>query len=340
MITLFKNKKILITGGTGSFGNLFTSKILNQDFKELRILSRDEEKQDLMRHKYNNSKINFIIGDVRNKNIECYFKGIDYVIHTAALKQVPSCEFFPQEAYSTNTIGTSNVINSCIKNNVKRMILLSTDKAVYPINAMGLSKAMAEKILISSGRGNLNKKNFPIFNILRYGNVLCSRGSIVPKISNQIINNKEITITDLEMTRFVMSLENAFDLLCNCIKNGNQGEIFVQKAKACKIIDLATALSKIFKKKLNFRTIGVRHGEKLDEILVSKEEMLSSKEFKNYIKIIPDIRNLNYEKYFNKGEKYIKYPEAISSSSSPKLAINELIKILLKESYIKEILTR
>ena len=329
MNTLFKNKTILITGGTGSFGNLFIEKILKQNFKELRILSRDEEKQDLMRNKIHNKKIKFIIGDVRNKKITKYFNNVDYVIHTAALKQVPSCEFFPIDAYETNTLGTSNVIEACIENDVKKMVMLSTDKAVYPINSMGLSKAMAEKILISTGRNLLIKKK-PILNIIRYGNVLCSRGSIVPKIINQLLSNKPITITDLKMTRFIMSLNDAFNLLCNAIKYGKQAEIFVQKARACRIVDLIKAIMVITKQEKKIQFIGIRHGEKLNEVLISKEEMQNSKSYKSFIKIFPDVRNLNYEEYFTKGNVKLESLKNYSSDEMYLLNIEELVTILKK----------
>lgn len=334
MNTLFKNKTILITGGTGSFGNLFLQKILNQNFKELRILSRDEEKQDKMRNQINNQKIKFIIGDVKNKKITNYFNNVDYVIHTAALKQVPSCEFFPLDAYETNTLGTSNVIEACIQNNVQRMIMLSTDKAVYPINSMGLSKAMAEKILIATGRNLLLKKK-PILNIIRYGNVLCSRGSIVPKIISQLQSNKSITITDVEMTRFVMSLNDAFDLLCNAIKYGKQAEVFIQKARACKVVDLIKAIMILAKKERKITSIGIRHGEKLNEVLISREEMTRAKIYKNFIKISPDVRNLNYDEYFTKGNiKKLTFKNYSSDEMSP-LNVEELVTVLKKEQFVK-----
>ena len=295
------NKKIIgITGGTGSFGSMFLKKISKTSFKEIRVISRDEDKQFHLRKKFNNENIKFLIGDVKDKNqINSYFKGVDIIIHAAALKQVPSCEYHPDEAIKTNILGSTNVINAAIENKVKRLVLLSTDKAVYPINAMGMTKALAEKVLIS--KALYQNHNKTILNIIRYGNVIASRGSVVRTFVDQILNNKDITLTNAEMTRFLMSLNDAVDLLCNALKYGKQGEIFVQKTYAAKLITIAEALKDLFNSKNNIKIIGTRHGEKLHEVLVGHEESIKTKSMKNFFIIEPDSRSLNYDIYFNKG---------------------------------------
>ena len=337
---MYRNKKVLITGGTGSFGSMFLEKILNYNPKEIIILSRDEEKQNNLRNKYlKYSNIKFVIGDIRDyESINKWFYGIDYVVHAAALKQVPSCEYHPIEAMKTNIIGSNNVMLSAINNNVKKLVFLSTDKAVYPINAMGISKSFAEKNLIALSR-NIKNKN-TILNIIRYGNVIGSRGSVIRRFISQIKSKKPITITSPNMTRFFMSLNDAIHLLNIAIKNGKHGETFIQLAPSVKIIDLAEAIKQIFNYKKKIKTIGVRHGEKLYEVLISEEESMSAQYLgKNLCKLNPDNRNLNYEIYFNKGiKKKFKYPKGYNSSKVETLTTNEIKKILYKEKIIQDYL--
>ena len=329
MKNFLKNKSILITGGTGSFGQKFLEKIISTDFKQIRILSRDEKKQEDLRNKINNSKIKFYIGDVRDKDsIVEAFKNIDYVFHAAALKQVPSCEFYPLEAIKTNTLGTQNVVDLCIKNKVKKMVLLSTDKAVYPINSMGLSKALAERIVISKSR-NL-KLNDTMLCITRYGNVIGSRGSVIPLFLEQIDKNKEITITDGKMTRFMMSLSDSIDLVLYAMKNGKQGEIFVLKSPSSTIDLIANTLIKIRNSKSKIKIIGTRHGEKDHEVLVSREEMIRTKSENKFFRISPDIRDLNYANYFTKGNKKISSIQQYSSNNTEKLNEKTLKNLLDK----------
>ena len=329
MKNFLKNKSILITGGTGSFGQKFLEKIISTDFKQIRILSRDEKKQEDLRNKINNSKIKFYIGDVRDKDsIVEAFKNIDYVFHAAALKQVPSCEFYPLEAIKTNTLGTQNVVDLCIKNKVKKMVLLSTDKAVYPINSMGLSKALAERIVISKSR-NL-KLNDTMLCITRYGNVIGSRGSVIPLFLEQIDKNKEITITDGKMTRFMMSLSDSIDLVLYAMKNGKQGEIFVLKSPSSTIDLIANTLIKIRNSKSKIKIIGTRHGEKDHEVLVSREEMIRAKSENKFFRISPDIRDLNYANYFTKGNKKISSIQQYSSNNTEKLNEKTLKNLLDK----------
>ena len=331
---IFNKKIIAITGGTGSFGSMFLSQIAKTKFNEIRVISRDEDKQFYLRKKFNNGKIKFLIGDVKDKEqIISYFKNVDIVIHAAALKQVPSCEYHPDEAIKTNILGSTNVINSAIENKVKRLVLLSTDKAVYPINAMGMTKALAEKVLISKALYHNN--NSTILNIIRYGNVIASRGSVIRTFVDQILNKKDITVTNNEMTRFLMSLNDAMNLLCNALQFGKQGEIFVQKAFAAKLTVIAETILEIFKSKNKIKIIGIRHGEKMHEILVSEEESAKTKNKKNIFIIEPDSRSLNYDIFFDKGEK--KKNKFIFSSHNTKLLTKEqLKKILMKESFIKE----
>ena len=329
MKNFLKNKSILITGGTGSFGQKFLEKIISADFKQIRILSRDEKKQEDLRNKMHNSKIKFYIGDVRDKSsIAEAFKNIDYVFHAAALKQVPSCEFYPLEAIKTNTLGTQNVVDLCIKNKIKKMVLLSTDKAVYPINSMGLSKALAERIVISKSR-NL-KSNDTMLCITRYGNVIGSRGSVIPLFLEQIDKNKEITITDGKMTRFMMSLNDSIDLVLYAMKNGKQGEIFVLKSPSSTIDLIAKTLIKTRNSKSKIKIIGTRHGEKDHEVLVSKEEMIRAKSENKFFRISPDIRDLNYANYFTKGNKKLSSIKQYSSDNTKKLNEKTLKKLLDK----------
>ena len=295
---MFKNKILLITGGTGSFGNAVLKKFLNSDIKEIRIFSRDEKKQHDMRNEFLNSKLKFFIGDVRDYNsINNALKNVDYVFHAAALKQVPSCEFYPLEAIKTNILGTENVLNACINNDVKKVICLSTDKAVYPINAMGISKAMMEKIMVAKSRISSNT----IFIATRYGNVMGSRGSVIPLFYEQIKKNEPITITNGAMTRFMMTLDDAVDLVLYAFEHGTSGDIFVQKAPASTISELAEALKSIYNSTVTLKTIGTRHAEKLYETLLTSEELLLAEDLGNYYRIAADNRDLNYNKYFTEG---------------------------------------
>ena len=321
---MFKNKTLLITGGTGSFGNAVLERFIESDIAEIRIFSRDEKKQDDMRRKYHNSKLKFHIGDVRNKDsINNVMKGVDFVFHAAALKQVPSCEFYPMEAVRTNILGTSNVVDVAVNNGVKKVICLSTDKAVYPINAMGVSKAMMEKVFVAKSRTSGDTKIIGT----RYGNVMASRGSVIPLFHNQLINNKPLTITNPEMTRFMMTLENAVELVLYAFENGENGDIFVQKAPSSTIGQLADVMKDIYKSKSEIKNIGVRHGEKMHETLLSKEERLISEDLNNYFRIPADNRDLNYEKYFETGQK-IDLSEEFNSFNTERLS-NELLADLL-----------
>ena len=322
-IEMFKDKILLITGGTGSFGNAVLRHFLDTNIKEIRIFSRDELKQEDMRKKYNNKKLKFYIGDVRDINsLEDAINGVDFIFHAAALKQVPSCEFYPIQAVKTNIIGTENVLNSAIKYSVKKVIVLSTDKAVYPINAMGISKAMMEKVAVAKSR-NLDDENTTIC-CTRYGNVMASRGSVIPLFINQIKNNEDITITDPNMTRFMMSLDDAVNLVMFAFKEGQNGDIFVQKAPSSTIELLAKTLINIFKKQNhNIKIIGTRHGEKLYETLLTREEMVNAIDMDNYYRIPSDTRDLNYNKYFVDGE-VITQAEDYHSHNTYRLNENEL----------------
>ncbi|MBT7899595.1 MAG: polysaccharide biosynthesis protein [Candidatus Marinimicrobia bacterium] len=330
---MFKDKKILITGGTGSFGNAVLDRFLNTDIAEIHIFSRDEMKQDLMRLKYNNQKIKFIIGDVRDfMSIESAMSGIDYVFQAAALKQVPSCEFFPIEAVKTNILGTENVLKSAIKNRVKKVVILSTDKAVYPVNAMGMSKALMEKVMIARSR----TENGTIMCGTRYGNVMASRGSVIPLFIEQIKNNKAITVTDVQMTRFMMTLEDAVDLVLYAFKNGNPGDMFIQKAPSTTISTLAQALKELYHSNVSIDLIGTRHGEKLYETLVNKEEMIRAEDLKDYYRIPADNRDLNYEPYFSEGNVHISDMNEYNSHNTTRLDVGKTKKLLLKIDLIKE----
>ncbi len=332
---MFRGKILLITGGTGSFGNAVLKRFLDTEVKEIRIFSRDEKKQDDMRHAFNNDKVKFYIGDVRDFNsINIALHDVDYVFSAAALKQVPSCEFYPMEAVKTNIIGTENVLTASIVNSVKKVICLSTDKAVYPINAMGMSKALMEKVMAAKA-STLSEKE-TILCGTRYGNVMASRGSVVPLFIQQIKSGKPITITDPDMTRFMMSLDNAVDLVLYAYKNGRQGEIFVQKAPAATIGDLAQALLTIFGSKNEIIIIGTRHGEKKHETLLNREEMARAEDLADYFRVYPDARGLNYEKYFEKGEITISRNEDYTSGNTRRLSMDELIEMLLKLDYVKD----
>ena len=325
---MFTGKTLLITGGTGSFGNTVLDRFEKSDIGEIRIFSRDEKKQDDMRKKYKNPRVKFYIGDVRDyQSILNATRGVDFVYHAAALKQVPSCEFYPIEAVKTNIIGTENVLEAAINCNVEKVICLSTDKAVYPINSMGLSKALMEKVAVSKSRATSKT----IICSTRYGNVMASRGSVIPLFIEQILNNKPITITDPEMTRFMMSLNDAVDLVLYAFKNGKPGEIYVQKSPASTIKILAEALKSLFKAENNpINIIGTRHGEKRFEVLVSQEEMTNAIDLGNYYCITPDLRDLNYEKYFEEGKPEIKDYKEYNSDNTFRLSKDEMKCMLEK----------
>jgi UDP-glucose 4-epimerase len=336
---MFKDKTLLITGGTGSFGNAVIRKFLDTGIKEIRIFSRDEKKQDDMRNAYRNDKLKFYIGNVRDyDSVHSAMNGVDYVFHAAALKQVPSCEFFPLEAVKTNILGTENVLNAAISQDVKRVIVLSTDKAVYPINAMGMSKALMEKVMTAKSRTVDEKKI--VLCCTRYGNVIASRGSVIPLFVEQIKKGSPLTVTDPNMTRFIMSLENAVDLVLYAFQNGKPGDIFVQKAPACTIGDLAVAVKELFGAENEIKVIGTRHGEKLFETLLNREEMSSALDLGDYYKISIDTRDLNYNKYFIEGEEQISSKEDYTSSNTKILNVEEIKEVLLKVDYIQEELGR
>jgi len=331
----FTNKTLLITGGTGSFGNAVLNRFLKTDIGEIRIFSRDEKKQDDMRHHYKDEKIKFYIGDVRDiDSLRSAMQGVDYVFSAAALKQVPSCEFYPLEAVKTNVYGTSNTIDAAIQNGVKKVVILSTDKAVYPINAMGMSKAMMEKVMVAKSR-NLSMHE-TVLSGTRYGNVMASRGSVIPLFVDQIFNKKPITITNPNMTRFMMSLENAVDLVLFAFSNSKQGDIFVQKSPASTIQDLAEALIDIFNAKTEIRVIGTRHGEKVYESLLSKEEAVRAIDMGDYYRVPADSRDLNYANYFEKGNEKIETVEEYNSHNTYRLNKEELKKLLLELPFIQE----
>ena len=329
---MFKNKTLLITGGTGSFGNAVLNRFLKSDIKEIKIFSRDEKKQDDMRRSYKSKKIKFFVGDVRDPlSIDGAMTNTDYVFHAAALKQVPSCEFFPIEAVKTNIIGTENVLNSAINNKVEKIICLSTDKAVYPINAMGISKAMMEKVFVAKSRNSGKTKIIGT----RYGNVMGSRGSVIPLFIEQIKAGKPITITDPKMTRFMMSLDEAVELVLYAFKNGNQGDLFVQKSPAATVSVLAKALVELYKSKSPVKEIGIRHGEKMYETLVTKEEMIKAEDQEKYFKISPDGRDLNYDQYFSKGTLKSSIDE-YNSNNTNLLNVEEMKNLLQDLPIIKE----
>ncbi len=330
---MFKNKVLLITGGTGSFGNAVLNRFLDTDISEIRIFSRDEKKQHDMRINYNNKKIKYYIGDVRDFNsINRAMDNVDYVFHAAALKQVPSCEFYPIQAVKTNELGSENVLNAALLNKVKRVITLSTDKAVYPINAMGISKAMMEKIMIASSR--LSSET--IICGTRYGNVMASRGSVIPLFVEQAKNNHVLTITDPKMTRFLMSLEDSVDLVLYAFKNANPGDIFVQKAPSSTIKDLAVAIKELFNSKSEIKIIGTRHGEKLFETLLSREEIIKAEDLDNYYRIPSDNRDLNYSKYFVNGKVETSSQNDYTSHNTKILNLEEIKQLLLKLEFIQQ----
>jgi len=333
---MFDNKVLMITGGTGSFGNTVLKRFLKSNIREIRIFSRDEKKQEDMRNELNNEKVKFYIGDVRNySTVAEAMSGVDYVFHAAALKQVPSCEFYPMEAVQTNILGTENVINAGIANAVKKIIVLSTDKAVYPINAMGISKAMAEKIMVAKSRLIPSNKNTVIC-ATRYGNVMASRGSVIPLFVKQIKSVGEITITDPNMTRFLMSLEDSVDLVLHAFEHAQQGDIFVQKAPASTVGDLGQAMIELFDNSCKMRVIGTRHGEKLYESLISREEMSKAVDMGRYFRIVSDNRDLNYKKYFIEGEEKISAMDDYTSHNTQRLNIQEIKDLISKLDYIQE----
>ena len=326
----------MITGGTGSFGTTVLKRFLDSNVREIRIFSRDEKKQEDLRLEFNHDKLKFYIGDVREySSISEAMIGVDYVFHAAALKQVPSCEFYPMEAVRTNVLGTENVLNAGISNHVSRIIILSTDKAVYPVNAMGISKAMAEKIAIAKSRV---AGNSTVICITRYGNVMASRGSVIPLFINQIKKNQALTITDSNMTRFLMSLEDSVNLVLHAFEHGESGDVFVQKAPASTVGDLARALIEIFKSDSTLKVIGTRHGEKLYESLVSREEMANAEDMGNYYRVKADNRNLNYKQYFVEGQEEISSLDDYTSHNTKQLSVVEIKDMLLKIDYIQEAL--
>ncbi|MGF6393896.1 polysaccharide biosynthesis protein [Pseudomonas plecoglossicida] len=334
---MFDDKVLMITGGTGSFGNTVLKRFLNTGVREIRIFSRDEKKQEDMRISLANDKVKFYIGDVRDYNsVAQAMVGVDYIFHAAALKQVPSCEFYPMEAVKTNVLGTENVLSAAVAMNVKRVVVLSTDKAVYPINAMGISKAMAEKIMVAKSR--MIPADGPVICATRYGNVMASRGSVIPLFVEQINRGECLTVTDPEMTRFLMSLEDSVDLVLHAFEHGQQGDIFVQKAPASTVGDLAEALQQLLSKTVPVKVIGTRHGEKLYESLVSREEMAKSEDMGRYYRVPADNRDLNYKKYFVEGEQSISEGDDYTSHNTERLDVEGVKRILLKLDFVKEVL--
>lgn len=337
---MFKDKTLLITGGTGSFGNAVLRRFLNSDLREIRIFSRDEKKQDDMRKRYSSEKLKFYIGDVRDsRSVEQAMRGVDYVFHAAALKQVPSCEFHPMQAVRTNVLGTENVLEAAIQAGVKRVVCLSTDKAVYPINAMGISKAMMEKVMVAASR-NLENTNTVICGT-RYGNVMASRGSVIPLFVDQVLAEKPITVTDPSMTRFMMTLADAVDLVLYAFEHGNNGDIFVQKAPAATIDVLTTAILDLMQKPDHpVHVIGTRHGEKLYEALLSREEMACAQDMGDYFRVPPDSRDLNYGKYFEEGEQRLTqsaHGEDYNSHNTNRLDVEGMKTLLLKLDFMQRI---
>ena len=332
---LFQDKTLLITGGTGSFGNAVAEKFLDSSIKEIRVFSRDEKKQDDMRKKYKNNKLKFYIGDVRDFNsVNNAMVGVDYIFHSAALKQVPSCEFHPMEAVKTNILGTDNVLESAIQNKVAKVVCLSTDKAVYPINAMGISKALMEKVIVAKSRNS----DSTVICGTRYGNVMASRGSVIPLFTKQIINNKPITITNPDMTRFMMTLDEAVELVIFAFSNGKPGDIFVQKSPAATIQVLAKAMTNLLNKPNHeIKIIGTRHGEKKYEVLLSKEEMAQAEDLGGYYRVPPDLRDLNYGKYLDKGDTMIDDSIEYNSDNTTRLDVSNMKKLLLKLDTLAEI---
>lgn len=332
---MFTDKVLLITGGTGSFGNAVLRRFLHTDIKEIRVFSRDEKKQEDMRIELNNSKVKFYIGDVRSyDSVYSASNGVDFVFHAAALKQVPSCEFYPMEAVRTNVLGTENVLNAALASGVKKVITLSTDKAVYPINAMGISKAMMEKLMVAKAR--MTEESKTVFTGTRYGNVMASRGSVIPLFIKQIREGKPLTVTDPNMTRFLMSLDDAVDLVLYAFCNARQGDIFVQKAPASTIMDLALAVKGLFNADNEIKVIGTRHGEKLYETLLTREELSKAEDMVGYYRVVPDERDLNYGKYFTEGEEQISNFEDYNSHNTQRLTVPEIKEKLLQLEYIQQ----
>lgn len=332
---MFDDRILMITGGTGSFGNTVLKRFLDTGVREIRIFSRDEKKQEDMRIALANDKVKFYIGDVRDySSVSQAMVGVDYIFHAAALKQVPSCEFYPMEAVRTNVIGTENVLNAAIATGVKRVVVLSTDKAVYPINAMGISKAMAEKLMVAKSR--IIPENGPVICATRYGNVMASRGSVIPLFISQLKNREPLTVTDPNMTRFLMSLEDSVDLVLHAFEHAKQGDIFVQKAPASTVADLAQALKELFGCDNAVKVIGTRHGEKLYESLISREEMSKAEDMDRYYRIPADNRDLNYKKFFVEGEQHISELDDYTSHNTERLSIQGIKDVLLKLGYIRE----
>lgn len=332
---MFKDRVLMITGGTGSFGNTVLNRFLSTEVREIRIFSRDEKKQEEMRIALNNPKLKFYIGDVRDyDSIYQSMKGVDYVFHAAALKQVPSCEFYPLEAVRTNVLGSENVMEAAIARGVSRVVMLSTDKAVYPINAMGISKAMMEKVMVAKAR--MQREGETVLCATRYGNVMASRGSVIPLFVSQLKEGNPLTVTDPTMTRFLMSLEDSVDLVLYAFEHGKQGDIFVQKAPASTVADLAQALKELFRKDNPVRVIGTRHGEKLYESLISREEMAKAQDMSGYFRIPADNRDLNYAQYFSEGEEKISHQEDYTSHNTERLNVEQVKALLLKLDLIKE----
>lgn len=331
---MFRQKTLLITGGTGSFGTVTLERFLKTDIKEIRIFSRDEKKQNDMRLQFKDDRVKFYLGDVRNyDSIDFALKGVDYVFHAAALKQVPSCEFYPMEAVNTNILGTQNVLKAATLNNIQRVVVLSTDKAVYPINVMGISKAMLEKLMVARSRTVID--NSIVFCGTRYGNVMCSRGSVIPLFVEQIKTGKPITITDPRMTRFLLTLDGAIGLVLFAFEKAKQGDMFVQKAPACSVGDLATALKELFKSKVETKIIGTRHGEKLHETLLTREELSRAEDMGHYYRVPSDTRDLNYEKYFSEGEDKISTVSDYTSENTTQLSLQEVKDMLLGLNFIR-----
>ncbi|MGO4113221.1 polysaccharide biosynthesis protein [Rhizobium ruizarguesonis] len=332
---MFANNVLMITGGTGSFGNAVLNRFLHTDVREIRIFSRDEKKQEDMRIAMNNPKLKFYIGDVRNyESVRDAMQGVDYVFHAAALKQVPSCEFYPMEAVRTNVLGTENVMNAAIDCGVKRVVVLSTDKAVYPVNAMGMSKAMMEKLMVAKAR--MRREGETVLCATRYGNVMASRGSVIPLFVSQIKANKPLTVTDPSMTRFLMSLEDSVNLVIYAFENARQGDIFVQKAPASTMGDLAQAVRDVFSSKTPIKIIGTRHGEKLYESLLSREEMARAQDLDEYYRVPADDRDLNYNKYFVEGETKVSAVEDYTSHNTIRLDVDRVKTLLMKLDFIQD----
>lgn len=334
---MFDNKTLLITGGTGSFGSTILKKFRNINFKEIRVFSRDEKKQHDLRLKLDDPKVKFIIGDVRDKSsVDSVVNGVDYIFHAAALKQVPTCEFFPLEATKTNVLGTNNVVTSAIQNSVKKVICLSTDKAAYPINAMGISKALMEKVAIANSRDS----HKTTICVTRYGNVMASRGSVIPHFVEQIKSKKSLTLTDPKMTRFLMSLDEAVNLVLFAFENGNSGDLFIQKSPGSTIKDLALAIQELFSYKKEITIIGKRHGEKMYETLATKEEIVNAEDLGNYFRISADNRDLNYSKFFIEGDQKNQEEKDYNSSNTQQLSVDEIKKKLLNIEYVQSELNK